>query len=154
VVGTKLEEVRAFFGMRNWPNDQTTLDLGGRVVDLIAIPGHEASSIAIYDRHTKLLLTGDTLYPGRLYIRDWSLFKASIERLVLFVKSHNVSSVLGTHIEMSAKPGIDYPAQSTYQPDEHPLALKPAHVIELYQAVIKMKDDPVREVHNDFIIVP
>ena len=154
VVGTKLEDVQAFFGIRNWPNQQTTLDLGGRVLDIIPIPGHEPSSIAVYDLNTKLLLTGDTVYPGRLYIQDWPAFKASIERLALFVKSHEISSVLGTHIEMSTKPGIDYPIQSTYQPEEHSLALRPAHVMELYEAVIKMKDDPVREVHNDFIIDP
>lgn len=154
VVGTKLEDVEAFFGIHNWPTQQTTLDLGGRILDIIPIPGHEPSSIAVYDRNTKLLLTGDTIYPGRLYIEDWPAFKASIERLAVFVKSHKISSVLGTHIEMSAKPGIDYRIQSTYQPEEHALALKPIHVMELHEAVTKMRDDPVREVHNDFIIDP
>jgi len=55
---------------------------------------------------------------------------------------------------MSTKPGIDYRIQSTYQPEEHALGLRSAQVVELYEAVMKMQDDPVREVHNDFIIDP
>jgi hydroxyacylglutathione hydrolase len=154
VVGTKVEDVQGFFGIRDWPNQLVTLDLGGRILDIIPIPGHEPTSIAVYDRRTKLLLTGDTLYPGRLYIRDWPAFKASVERLTAFVKSHEISQVLGTHIEMSTKPGVDYPVRNTYQPEEHELALKPAHVLELYEAIMKMKDGPVRETHNDFIVYP
>jgi len=154
VVGTKVEDVQSFFGIRDWPNQLVTLDLGGRVLDIIPIPGHEPTSIAVYDRRTKLLLTGDTLYPGRLYIRDWPAFKASVERLASFVKSHDISQVLGTHIEMSTKPGVDYPVRTTYQPEEHELAMKPAHILELYDAIMKMKDGPVRETHNDFIVYP
>jgi glyoxylase-like metal-dependent hydrolase (beta-lactamase superfamily II) len=154
VVGTKVEDVQTFFGIRDWPNQLVTLDLGGRILDIIPIPGHEPTSIAVYDRRTKLLLTGDTLYSGRLYIRDWPAFKASVERLASFVKSHEIAQVLGTHIEMSTKPGVDYPVRTTYQPEEHELALKPAHVLELYDAVMKMKDGPVRETHNDFIVYP
>jgi glyoxylase-like metal-dependent hydrolase (beta-lactamase superfamily II) len=154
VVGTKLADVQGFFGITDWPNQQVTLDLGGRVLDIIPIPGHEPTSIAVYDRRTRLLLTGDTMYPGRLYVRDWPAFRASVERLAAFVKSHDVIAVLGTHIEMSATPGVDYPIRTTFQPDEHELALKPAHILELYDAVMRMKDAPIREVHNDFIIDP
>jgi len=55
---------------------------------------------------------------------------------------------------MSAKPGVDYPVGTTWQPDEHELALKPAHILELYDAVATMKDTPVRQVHDDFIVSP
>src|SRR5207253_1162397 len=54
LVGTKLEDVQAFFGIKDWPNQQVTLDLGGRILDIIPIPGHEPTSIAVYDRDTKL----------------------------------------------------------------------------------------------------
>ena len=154
VVGTKVEDVQKFFGITDWPNQPATLDLGGRVLDIIPIPGHEPTSIAVYDRKTKLLLTGDTVYPGRLYIRDWPAFQASIDRLAAFVRAHEVSYVLGTHIEMSSTAGVDYPIRTTFQPEEHALALKPAHIIELNEALLKMKDGPVREVHNDFIVYP
>ena len=154
VVGKKPEDVQAFFGITNWPNQQVTLDLGGRILDIIPIPGHEASSIAVYDRKTRILLTGDTVYPGRLYVRDWPAFKSSIERLASFVNTHEVSQVLGTHIEMSTKPGVDYPVRATYQPDEHALQMTPANILELYDAVSKMGDTPVRDIRKDFIVYP
>ncbi len=154
LVGKKPDEVQAFFGIKDWPNEQVTLDLGGRTLDIIPIPGHEAASIAVYDRSTKLLLAGDTVYPGRLYVRDWPIFKASIGRLADFVKTHDVAQVLGTHIEMSNKPGVDYPVRTTYQPEEHALAMTPANILELYDALLKMGDAPVRETHNDFIVYP
>jgi hypothetical protein len=132
----------------------STLDLGGRILDIMPIPGHEAASVAVYDRNTKLLLTGDTVYPGRLYIHDWPAFKASIEKLAIFVRTHEVSHVLGTHIEMSNKAGVDYPVRTTYQPEEHTLEMTPTNILELYQALLKMGDTPVRDVHKDFIVYP
>jgi glyoxylase-like metal-dependent hydrolase (beta-lactamase superfamily II) len=154
LVGKKVEDVQGFFGIKDWPNQQVTLDLGGRILDIIPIPGHEATSIAVYDRKSRILLTGDTVYPGRLYVRDWPVFKASIGRLASFVKTHEVAHVLGTHIEMSNKPGVDYPVRTTYQPEEHALAMTPANILELYDAVSKMGDTAVREIHNDFIVYP
>ena len=66
---------------RVWDAD---IDLGDRVIDVIPIPGHEKSSIALYDRQTGVLLTGDTLYPGRLYVpaADFATFVESVQRLV------------------------------------------------------------------------
>jgi glyoxylase-like metal-dependent hydrolase (beta-lactamase superfamily II) len=154
VAGTKLDDVQAFFGFRDWPNQSVTMDLGGRILDIIPIPGHEATSLAVYDRKSRLLLTGDSFYPGRLYIRDWPAYKASTERLVSFMKTHEVVHVLGTHIEMSNKDGVDYPVRTTFQPEEHELELSPAHLLELHEALSNMKDSPVRETHKDFIIYP
>jgi len=65
-----------------------------------------------------------------------------------------VSQVLGTHIEMSTKPGVDYPVRTTFQPEEHDLQMTPANILELYDAVSKMADTPVRDIHKDFIIYP
>jgi len=154
LVGTRLQDVQTYFKIKDWPNQQVELDLGGRVLDILSIPGHEPTSIAVYDRKSKLLLTGDTVYPGRLYIRDWPVFKASIERLASFVKTHEVSAVLGTHIEMTSTPGVDYPVRTTYQPEEHELALAATHILELNDAISRMGDKPVRETHSDFIIYP
>ena len=154
VVGTRPTDVQEFFGIKEWPTQQVPFDLGGRVLDIIPIPGHDAASIAVYDRQTRLLLTGDTVYPGRLYIQDWPAFKASIERLAIFVRTHEVSHVLGAHIEMSDTPGKDYPVRTTYQPEEHPLPLSPAHILELFSATSKMGDTPFRETHDSFILYP
>ena len=71
-----------------------------RVLDIIPIPGHDDTSIAVYDRETAVLLTGDTMYPGRIYINaDPDVFARSIARMVEFTKDKLVAHVLGTHIE-------------------------------------------------------
>jgi hydroxyacylglutathione hydrolase len=101
-------------GITNWPTDPGTIDLGGRVLDVLGIPGHQDASIALYDRKTGNLLTGDSLYPGRLYVSDFPAFVASAKRLADFARTHTIAHVLGTHIEQSATPYLDYPVRTTY----------------------------------------
>ncbi len=43
------------------------VDLGSRVLDVIHIPGHTPGSILLLDRHTKILLSGDTVARRLLY---------------------------------------------------------------------------------------
>lgn len=156
VVGKSQGEVAKFFGITNWPDQIVEYDLGGRVLDIIPIPGHHGTSIAVYDRATDILLTGDSLYPGRLYIQTslWSVEKASIQRLVDFAAKNNIVWVLGTHIEMTDKPGQDYKIGTKFQPREHLLQLEKKHLIELNDALIKLGNTPALEVHDDFIIYP
>ncbi len=52
------------------------VDLGGRVLDCLATPGHHEAAVTYYDRYTRILFTGDTIYPGRLYVFDWPAFVA------------------------------------------------------------------------------
>ena len=128
-------------GISSWPSELGEIDLGGRVLDVIPIPGHHEASIALYDRQTGILLTGDSLYPGRLYTaeKDVPAYAASAQRLAEFVAAHPIAHVLGTHIEQSRTPYQDYPRGTTYQPEEHVLELSRAHVIELNDAFQKMK---------------
>jgi glyoxylase-like metal-dependent hydrolase (beta-lactamase superfamily II) len=52
-------------------------------------PGHHVASIALYDRRTGNLLTGDSLYAGRLYVNEADVpayaagraFPGSLERM-------------------------------------------------------------------------
>lgn len=154
VVGNSQASVKAFFGIVNWPTDIVEYDLGGRIVDIIPIPGHQSAHIAFYDRQTGILFTGDTLYPGRLYISNFTEYLTSIDRLVDFVADKPVCWILGTHIEMSKTPGVDFPLGSTSHPNEHALQLTKDHLLELQAALHAMKDDPHYEVHDDFIIFP
>jgi glyoxylase-like metal-dependent hydrolase (beta-lactamase superfamily II) len=131
--------VRAFFGFRAWPTDPVTLDLGGRVLDVLAIPGHEPASLAVHDRASGVLLTGDTFYPGRLYVRDTAAFAASTARLVAFTASRPVSAILGTHIEQTRTPFTDYPMGTLDQPDEDQLELTRAELVTLDSAVRTMR---------------
>jgi hydroxyacylglutathione hydrolase len=153
VIGKGVEDVRSHFGILDWPAQRVAYDLGERILDIVPLPGHHASHIAVFDRRTRILLTGDSLYPGRLYIKDFPAYKASIARLAAFTENLSVTHVLGAHIEMTSTPSVDFPYASTHHPDEHPLQLTPAHLRELDSALQAM-EAPRLEAHADFIIYP
>jgi hydroxyacylglutathione hydrolase len=129
VVATSLSAIRTAFGTT--ASTPGTRDLGNRVLDVFEIPGHHAQHIAIYDRNTGLLFTGDTLYPGLLFIQNWTQFRATAGTLAQFVATHPIAHVLGAHIEMTSTPKQNYPYMTTYQPNEHVLQLAAAQVMEL-----------------------
>lgn len=140
LVKPDLASVKAFFGFQNWPEEVRTYDLGGRPMGLVPIPGHTDDSFALYDRRTGILLTGDTVYPGRLYVSDFPAFKASIHRLAEFTADKPIAHVLGNHIEQTTTPFVDYPTGTKYQPDEHALALSAGSILELDRALQNMKE--------------
>ncbi|MCY7422303.1 MAG: MBL fold metallo-hydrolase [Chitinophagaceae bacterium] len=154
VVGLNVEDVTSVFNIKNWPVENGSIDLGNRLLEIIPIPGHQQASIAVYDTETNILLTGDSFYPGRLYIRDWPAFVVSTQRLLDFATNHKVSYLLGNHIEMTTTPGKDYVTGTTYQPDEHALPLKITELAELNNALKKLGDKPAKETHDSFIIYP
>lgn len=139
-VQPNLASVKAFFGFHNWPEEIVQLDLGGRVLDVIPIPGHTDDSYALYDRRTGVLLTGDSVYPGRLYVADFDAFKKSIHRLVLFTNGKLIAHVLGNHIEETKTPYLEYPIGKLYQPDEHALALSVGSILDLDRTLSTMTD--------------
>lgn len=156
VVGTTAAAARAFFDVTG--TAPSTYDLGGRAVDVLAIPGHQAAHLAFYDRATKALFTGDTLYPGRLYIDDWTSYKTSIPRLVQFVDDGRpVSFVLGAHIEMRAPLSgnpPDFTFGSRQHPNEHVLELGDAELRELQGVVNAQGATPTRTIKTHFILDP
>ncbi len=154
VVAPRLDAVQAFFGITRWPNEIVTFDLGARQLDVIPIPGHEASSIALYDRQTGILFTGDTLYPGRLYVDDAPAYVRSIQRLVDFTAGKIVTEVLGNHIEEARTPYVDYPIGTVHQPNEHQLELGRAQLLELNAALAAMRPKLRRMALRDFTIWP
>ena len=99
------------------------------MLEVTGIPGHHPASIAVFDPWTGFLLTGDSVYPGRLYADDMPVFVASAERLVDFAATRPVRHVMGCHIEMTRTPGHDYPIGTTYQPDEPPLQMAPDRLL-------------------------
>ena len=152
VVGRDRADVIEFFGFRDWPEDVRQVDLGGRVLDLIPGPGHQDAAVVFYDRETGILFTGDTLYPGRLYVFDLPAYTATIDRLIGFCGQKQVSHVLGCHIEMTSEPGVDYPIGSTYQPDEPPLQLTPGHLRDLRAALAKVDGRHGVHVFAEFVV--
>jgi hydroxyacylglutathione hydrolase len=95
------------------------------------------------------------LYPGRLYTFDVPAYTASAQRLVDFIRNRPVAHVLGTHIEQTNTPYLDYPTGTAYQPNEHSLALTRAHVLELNDAFTGIMKEKVQKVAlPDFTVVP
>jgi hydroxyacylglutathione hydrolase len=154
VVGAKKDQAWPFFGFDRDPQMVAQVDLGGRVLDCLATPGHHEAAVTYYDRRTQILFSGDTVYPGRLYVFDWEAFVATIGRLAGWCEQHPVSHVLGCHIEMSTTPGQDYPVGWTYQPDEPPLQLTPGHVRQLQDTLRSHDLKPGRYVLPEMIVYP
>jgi glyoxylase-like metal-dependent hydrolase (beta-lactamase superfamily II) len=152
VVDARLATVAHYLGLTADVDRPARLDLGGRTLDCIASPGHNESAITFYDAYTGLMLTGDTVYPGRLYVEDWPAFRATIDRLIAFTETHPVSHVLGCHIEMSTTPGVDYPIRTVYQPDEPPLEMTVDHLREIRRAINEIGDRPGRYIYPEFVI--
>jgi glyoxylase-like metal-dependent hydrolase (beta-lactamase superfamily II) len=156
LVAATVPALQQAFGIGTWPTDIVPIDLGDRIVDLIPIPGHDAASIALYDRRTGILLTGDSFYPGRLYVgeAEFPAFVASHQRMVDFTRDRPVAHILGTHIEQTNTPFVDYPRGTVYQPDEHVLELTRGVLLELNDALIRLNGKPQRVVLRDVILSP
>jgi glyoxylase-like metal-dependent hydrolase (beta-lactamase superfamily II) len=153
VVGTKSQSVERQLGLIGWPNTQSSLDLGDRIVKFIPIPGHQEQSIAIYDSQTKWLLTGDSLYPGSIRVKNWDIYKSSIQRLFDFSLANSISLILGAHIEFNLRTNKSYRIGKTYQPDEAPLGLNVGHLKALNEKL--MVTDRASEINFErFDIAP
>jgi len=152
VVGHTAEDVAEFFGMKNWPQGTAQCDLGGRVLQIIPSPGHHPSAVTIYDPTTAVLLTGDTVYPGRLYVGDFPAFEATLRALCEFSARHPVAAVLGAHIEMAAQPFRDFPLGSIRHPDEAPLPLTIRDLHAIKEAATRVAGRPGAHRFANFII--
>lgn len=95
------EYVTRPFRVGHWLHDGDSIDLGGRTLRVIATPGHTPDSIALLDAHNGLLFTGDTFYPGPIYLyrpeTDLDAYLASVRKLAalapklqLLLAAHNV----------------------------------------------------------------
>lgn len=153
-VAASVEANSKFFGISHWPEDIGHVNLGERVLDIIPIPGHSAASVAFYDHNTGVLLSGDTMYPGRLYVTDFPAFQASVERLIKFTEGKPIAHLLGNHIEETSTPFLDYPVGTMYQPKEHELAMPRGSLLELEDALLSMHGTPKRLALRDFTIWP
>lgn len=82
--------------------DGHRIDLGGRELQVLHVPGHTPDAVALLDSAAGLLLTGDSFYESTLWLfapeTDLAAFAASVDRLVLLVPrlkkllpAHNVA---------------------------------------------------------------
>lgn len=157
VVPANLAGMVNFFGFVDYPNDQTSIDLGGRVVDVIGVPGHHPASVALYDRETQILFSGDIVYPGHLFVfsaPDWQVFLTSIRRMITFAANNPVKWVVGCHVEMSDTPFVSYAYGTQVQPDEHPLEFSPSILLDIYAAALGQGNMPACEKFAEFVLHP
>jgi len=156
IVGHGVTDIIDFFGIQSWPNEIREFDLGGRVVDLIPTPGHHDTHIMVYDRLSRLLFSGDVLYPGRLYFQCGKAdeFKRSIDRVAEFMKTREVNWLLGAHIELAVENGRAFGSNDRARKDERLLEMPADVVLKVQAAMEKMNAKPRVEAHDDFILFP
>lgn len=81
--------------------DGERIHLGNRELEVIFTPGHTPDSLSLLDRKHGLLFTGDTFYPGPIYLftpeTDFDAYTKSVARLArlapkleLLLPAHNV----------------------------------------------------------------
>lgn len=124
---------------------QTSIDLGNRRIDILFTPGHQEEAITLYDHQTQWLLTGDTFYPGLIYVKHWKKYRESLNHIVEFGTQHPVSAVLGGHIEMQKNTSEIYPIGTLYQPNERPLALSFGDLKQVQSALTKKPNELKQE---------
>jgi hydroxyacylglutathione hydrolase len=153
LVKPNADAIKAFFDFEDWPDGEARVELGSRTLIVMPTPGHQEESITIYDPQTRWLLTGDTLYPGYIYVKHWDEYKKSIARLELFSESNNVTALMGSHIEMTSTPEHYYPIGTTFQPDEAPLDLGPGSLKKLNDR-LQGSNGKEELIFDDFIVAP
>lgn len=134
IVPIELEDIVKYYGFKSWPEDTVNIDLGGRVVEAIAVPGHLHDHLLFYDANTGLAFSGDFLLPGRLLVDDIDVYRASADRAVAYLKNKPVTAVLGGHIELDTN-GEVFARGSTHHPNERALALSKEDVESLPAAL-------------------
>ena len=89
-------------------HDGFKINLGGRTVEIIATPGHTPDSIALLDRENGLLFTGDTYYPGDIWLyrpeTNLDAFVTSAQKLAALAPQ--LKLVLGAHNVPVANPDV------------------------------------------------
>jgi glyoxylase-like metal-dependent hydrolase (beta-lactamase superfamily II) len=149
IVPADVDGVRAYYGFDRWPDGTASLDLGGRIVQVVPAPGHNPNHVVFFDEASGLLFTGDFLLPGRLLIDDLDAYQASAMRVAAFVRDRAVTQVLGGHVEMDVEGNL-YPYGATYHPRERALPLAKSDVLALPQALADFNGFYAR--HGNFVL--
>jgi glyoxylase-like metal-dependent hydrolase (beta-lactamase superfamily II) len=88
-------------------SDGYRVELGGRTIQVLQVPGHTPDAVALVDSAAGLLWTGDSFYPGPIWLyvpeTDIDAYRASVDRLVAWAP--RVRKVLGAHNVAVSEPG-------------------------------------------------
>jgi hydroxyacylglutathione hydrolase len=72
--------------------------------------------------------------------------------MVEVAASHNVTHVLGCHVEMTAHPRRDFPLGAVYQPGERPLQMTVGQLITVRDAAVAVTGRRGEHKFDDFIL--
>lgn len=78
--------------------DGEVIELGGRSLEVLLVPGHAPDSLSLLDREQRFVLTGDTFYLGRIFVQDkesLAAFATSAKRLAAL--AGDVDRILPAH---------------------------------------------------------
>jgi glyoxylase-like metal-dependent hydrolase (beta-lactamase superfamily II) len=100
---------RPTFRITEWWAPDSTLDLGGRALRVLSVPGHTPESLALYDAASGQLFTGDYLYAGDLFAfvpgSDLVAYRDSARRLLEITGGRPDLAIYGAHVQdASASP--------------------------------------------------
>lgn len=88
--------------------DGDIIDLGGRPLKAIALPGHTPGSTALFDLNSGMLFSGDPVQDGRIFMfgpmRDLSAYILSLKRLLAM--SDSISRIYPCHGTCPINSGI------------------------------------------------
>jgi hydroxyacylglutathione hydrolase len=84
-----------------WWAPETTIDLGGRQLLVLATPGHTPTSVSLYDGSRHELFAGDFIYPGELYAFLPGASRADYRRSTrqLLARIDPATRILAAHME-------------------------------------------------------
>lgn len=84
------------------------LELGGRRFTVLLIPGHTPGSIALYERESGILISGDSVQTGTVYLfgqgRNLPAYLYSLEKLQAM--QHKVRRIFPSHGEAELAPEV------------------------------------------------
>ena len=88
--------------------DGDVLDIGGRKLQVIRLPGHSDDSIALLDRDAGLLWSGDSFYEGPIWLffpeTDLAAYRESVAKLALLAPE--LKAVFPAHNTPGADPAL------------------------------------------------
>ncbi|AMO73081.1 MBL fold metallo-hydrolase [Sphingorhabdus sp. M41] len=153
IVPTALDVMKQHYGFRaSWPSGTGAIDLGDRIIEVIATPGTHKDGLTFYDPYCRILFTGDLLFPGKINIGNDRDYVFSLQRLKKFASDRSPQWILGGHVEMMFVPGKFYPRFATYKPYERVLQMEPAHIDEALQYAREVQGKKTLLLRPDFAL--
>ncbi len=123
---------RPTFRITEWWQPDSGVDLGGRTLRVLAVPGHTPESLALYDAAAGQLFAGDYLYPGDLFAfapgSDLLAYHDTARRLLELTADRPDVGIYGAHVQdASASPRLGRSDLEALERATGELVADPAH---------------------------